>query len=573
MKSPLTILKFGSSVLQDESALPLAVSEIYRHIRQGHRVVAVVSAFGSTTDDLLARAKLIADEPSPHLLAHLLATGEATSAAMLGLALECAGIPARKLSTRCLETEGPILDSKLVALDIEAINHCFEKGSVAILPGFVGYNQLGEECLLGRGGSDLTALFVAEQLNADHCILVKDVEGLFEHDPAAEGPAPLRFQEIRHEDALALGSCVVQPKALQFALDHELSFRVGSLGSEDRTLVGAQGSRLEAQPVRIRCEPQRVALLGLGAVGMGVYKRLLGQPDKFEIARILVRDVERHVRAGVPRELLTNRVEDIFASEASILVELIGGLVPAAEIAFEAARRGLDWVTANKAVLAQHGEELLRVACRNGSRVLFSASVGGVVPAIETIRRVAARAGVQSFEGVLNGTANFILDELQHGASYEGALAEARARGLAEADPTLDLDGTDVAHKLSVLAREAFGSRALIWAGQSGLEALTSERLTTARACGEVVKLVGSCALTPSGPVASVSLVNMPESSPLARLRAEGNGISVVASDGQQELWLGKGAGRWPTTEAVMADLFELSSAHSAAEARKASAS
>lgn len=572
MNSPLTVLKFGSSVLHDESALPRAVSEIYRHVRRGHRVVAVVSAFGSTTDDLLAKAKLVADEPSPHLLAHLLATGETTSAAMLGLALERAGIPARKLSTRCLETEGPILDSKLVALDTEAVERCFEQGAVAILPGFVGFNKSGEECLLGRGGSDLTALFVAQELDADHCVLVKDVQGLFEHDPALEGPAPLRFQEIRHEDAISLDCCVVQPKALQFANEHSLSFRVGSLGSESRTLVGAASTRLEAQPANANCEARSVALLGLGAVGMGVYKSLIEQPERFKIECILVRDIERHVRAGVPRELLTNQLEDVFASQASILVELLGGLDPASGIAREAARRGLDLVTANKAVLAEHGTELQRLAASNGARILYSASVGGVVPAIESVRRVAAGAGVQSFEGVLNGTANFILDELRLGASYEGAVAEARARGLAEADPTLDLDGSDVAHKLSVLAREAFGSAVLIWTDKSGLEELTPERLQQASADGKVVKLVGSCALTPSGPVASVRLEDLPASTPLAGLRAEGNGISVVAKDGSRELWLGKGAGRWPTTEAVMADLFELSSAQATAEARKARA-
>ena len=573
MIAPLTVLKFGSSVLCDESALPHAVSEIYRYVRKGHRVLAVVSAFGSTTDELLARAKNLAEEPSPHMLAHLLATGETTSAAMLGLALEGAGIPARKLSTRCLATVGPVLDSALVALDIEAVERCFERGAVAILPGFVGYNDAGEECLLGRGGSDLTALFVAQQLGAEDCVLVKDVDGLYEHDPAQSGPAPLRFEEIEHQAAIDLSCRVVQPKALRFAQEHDLPFRVGSLGSEIHTLVGSGQTRLEAQPSAAQALPRSVALLGLGAVGMGVYQRIVERSDQFRIARILVRNIERHVQAGVPRELLTTRIEDIFASDASIVVELMGGLEPAASIALEASRRGLDVVTANKAILAERGDELLQSAFIGDTRLLYSASVGGVVPAIETVRRVAGRAGVQSFEGILNGTANFILDELSGGASYQSALAEAQARGLAEADPTLDLDGTDVAHKVRVLAREAFGNVPLKWTEKSGLLDLDPARLKAAREKGESLKLVGSCAQTPTGPVAAVRLVSLPEANPLAGLRAEGNGILVVAQSGERELWIGKGAGRWPTTEAVLADLLELRTPALASAQRKARAS
>ncbi len=573
MKSPLTVLKFGSSILRDESELPLAVSEIYRYVRKGHRVLAVVSAFGSTTDDLLARAKSLTEEPSPHLLAHLLATGETTSAAMLGLALECAGVPARKLSTRCLHAEGPLLDSSPVKLDIEAIEASFERCSVAILPGFVGYNSQGEECLLGRGGSDLTALFVAAQMSAEDCVLLKDVEGLFEHDPASSGPAPRRFDAIRYDDALELSCRVVQPKALRFAQEQGLRFRVGALASESRTLVGAELTELQRVAVVAESEPRSVALLGLGAVGMGVYQKLREQPDRFRVARILVRDVEHYVRMGVSRELLTDRLSDIFASDASIMVELMGGLEPAKSAVAEAARRGIDVVTANKAILAQHGDELLGNALQHGTKLLYSASVGGVVPAIETVRRVAASCGVRGFEGVLNGTANFILDELSKGVSYESALADARVRGLAEADPTLDLDGTDVAHKVQVLAREAFGEVELRWTDRNGLLGIDPGRVQAARENGSYLKLVGSCLASPSGPVAAVRLVSLPESHPLATLSAAGNGISVLGHDGSSELWLGMGAGRWPTTEAVLADLFELSLCASARTAAKARAS
>ena len=137
-----------------------------------------------------------------------------------------------------LRTEGPLLDSSLKAIDEAAVERLFARADVAVLPGFVGRNSDGEVCLLGRGGSDLTALFVAARLGAAECVLVKDVDGLFEHDPASKGPRPRRFEAITYDDAIDLKSQVVQEKALHFARAEGLRFQVGKLGSSSPTLVG-----------------------------------------------------------------------------------------------------------------------------------------------------------------------------------------------------------------------------------------------------------------------------------------------------------------------------------------------
>src|SRR6476620_533115 len=160
----VVVLKFGSSVLRTVQDLPAAVNEIYEWWLQDYQVVAVVSAFGNTTDQLTQCALTVCEQPSPGLLAALLATGETSSSALLGLALQQAGVPATVLNPEQagLQTVGPVLDAELIALDKPRLVTALQKG-VVVLPGFVGRGE-GETTLLGRGGSDLTALFVAQQL-------------------------------------------------------------------------------------------------------------------------------------------------------------------------------------------------------------------------------------------------------------------------------------------------------------------------------------------------------------------------------------------------------------------------
>lgn len=241
----LIVLKFGSSVLRTDRDLPAAVNEIYQWWLQGRRVVAVVSAFGNITDELTQSAYSVCDEPNPTLLAALLATGEASSSALLGLALQQAGIPATVLNPEQagLTTIGPSLDAELIGLNRSRLFTDLQKG-VVVLPGFVGRAN-GETTLLGRGGSDLTALFVAHQLDGQ-CSLVKDVDGLYTSDPNGEdGTSASRFVQVSYETAREVGGSVVQVKAIDFAERHRLAFTVSTVGSDVSTTVGPHHDFIE----------------------------------------------------------------------------------------------------------------------------------------------------------------------------------------------------------------------------------------------------------------------------------------------------------------------------------------
>ena len=252
---PPVVLKFGSSILQSESDLPTVVSEVRRHVHEGHAVVAIVSAIGAGTDALLAQARRLGstrestafpEAGGDAALAALLATGETTSAALVGLALRNAGIPTTVLDVGRVGpfTRGPQLDAVPHALDTRAVRRALSATPVAVLPGYVGRDEDGNFSLLGRGGSDLTALFVSHCLGARSCRLLKDVDGIFENDPRAVGPRPRRFVTLNWRDALDLGSQALQPKAIQFAYRHKVSFEVGSCGSVRPTTVGAAATVL-----------------------------------------------------------------------------------------------------------------------------------------------------------------------------------------------------------------------------------------------------------------------------------------------------------------------------------------
>jgi homoserine dehydrogenase len=215
-------------------------------------------------------------------------------------------------------------------------------------------------------------------------------------------------------------------------------------------------------------------------------------------------------------------------------------------------------VTANKALLSGEVEALEALAAARGVSLRYSASVGGAMPALETVRRAARAGAVRMVTGVVNGTTTFVLDRLAAGAALAEAVAAATAAGFAEADPTLDLDGTDAAQKLSLLARAAWGAppprerMAVV-----GLDRLPPDMPAAARAGGRTVRLVATCVRTGRGVQARVEPVALPAGDPLA-VSGAGNALRVVLDSGATLEVAAQGAGRWPTTEAVMADLFDL---------------
>ena len=530
----IIVLKFGSSVLRNENDLPTAVHEIYRWWREGFQVVAVVSAFGNTTNELAQRAQSVCEQPSDALVATLLATGEAASSALLGLALNRAGIPARVFDAEQagLATDGPTLDAHLVSVNSAALHAALRDG-VVVLPGFVGKDRSRQTTLLGRGGSDLTALFLAHRLDGT-CRLIKDVDGLYTSDPNSGTPAA-RFVRVSYAMAARVGGAVVQRKAIDFAERHRLRFTVSSVASSCTTEIGPYADSI-ALP-KIKAEPLRVVLLGCGTVGGGVYQRLATLPEFFEVAGVGTRN--------------TKKLEALLEEPVDVVVELLGGEEPARKLISKALRLGCDVVTANKALLATDITSLEKLASINGVSLKYSAAVGGVLPALETIERARSEGPLQSIAGVLNGTTNFILDQLAQGFSFSDALMTARQHGYAERDAQLDLNGTDAAQKLILLARAAFDVELpLSSINRQGIENLQHRTKTT--------RLVAECRREANGFAATVSPVELPFDHPLARVGGVENCLLIQSQSGKRWTISGRGAGRWPTTEAVLADLFDL---------------
>jgi homoserine dehydrogenase len=305
--------------------------------------------------------------------------------------------------------------------------------------------------------------------------------------------------------------------------------------------------------------PLRVALLGCGTVGGGVLARLLARPDLFRVTGVAVRDPDRDRFPLIPRHLRHADPAALLEREADVVVELLGGREPARTLIAGALDRGRHVVTANKALLAGEVDSLSMLAARRGVSLRFSAAVGGALPALEAVRRAAARGTVQSIAGVLNGTCNFVLDRCASGATFTEAVALARDAGYSEADPTLDLDGSDAAQKLSLLAREAFGVD-LPWESipRRGIADLDERAPAEALRRGRRVRLVAAAERVDGALRASVRPVDLSPDHPFTWTAGAENALVVQLADGERIELAARGAGRWPTTEAVMADLFDL---------------
>ncbi|HEY4597079.1 MAG TPA: homoserine dehydrogenase, partial [Thermoanaerobaculia bacterium] len=271
------------------------------------------------------------------------------------------------------------------------------------------------------------------------------------------------------------------------------------------------------------------------------------------------RDLRRARIPAVPRSLLTDDSAALVEGEADVVVELLGGREPARSLIARALVRGCHVVTANKALLADEVEALTDLAARSSASLRFSAAVGGVLPALETVRLVAASGRVRGIAGVLNGTCNFVLDRCVAGASFADAVSLACVAGYAEADPTLDLDGSDAAQKLALLIREAFGET-VPWESipRQGIADLDARALAAAARKGKTVRLVASCERVETGLRASVQPFELPPDHPFAETAGAENALLVELEGGDRIRIAGQGAGRWPTTEAVMADLLDL---------------
>ncbi|MBX3405320.1 MAG: hypothetical protein KF869_01045 [Phycisphaeraceae bacterium] len=551
----LIVLKIGGSVLRDRDSLTRATHEVYRWRRRGAGVVVVVSALEGETDRLMSEARAAHAEPEAGACAALLATGELRSAALLALAIGRVGLRAEVLTPHQvgMRVTGSGLDAEPVRVDALALRTALDAVGVVVVPGFVGIGERGDLRTLGRGGSDLSAIVIAHALGAARCRLVKDVPGLFDRDPNSPGPRARLLSRITFDDALRLDGGIIQHKAVRFARQRAMGFEVAGLHTGPSTRIGAPATRLAGE--QAEAPPLRVGLLGLGTVGSGVLALLGAMPDRFRVVGAVCRDHRAAEARGVDPRILQRDAEGL-VPECDVIVEALGGLEPAATIVRRALRRGVHTVSANKRMLAAHLPALRACATAGGAMLRFGAAVGGAAPVLEAAEAL-ADGGIIGFQGVLNGTTNFVLDSLRAGSTLEGALALARARGLAEADPSRDLSGADAADKLALVLGVC--TRGAEFIDPRDIECEPFPLAAPAHRPGRaVVRQIGKLDLTVSPARARVGLRELHAAHPLADVLAEENAAAFTLRDGTVRVVRGTGAGRWPTAEAVVADLLDI---------------
>jgi homoserine dehydrogenase len=549
----LCVLKFGSSVLETEGDYAAVANEVYRHVREGEKVVAVVSALAGETDALLNQGMRVGGE-QPLLLARVARTGELHSAALLALALGQIGVRACTLDPHemGLVAEGDPLDSTLTGLDAEAVLAKLELHDALVVPGFTAGHATHGIVTLGRGGTDLSAVFFAARLDAHRVRLIKDVDGVYDQDPA-RNPLAERYAQLSYEEAAKASAGLIQPKAIQVAQQRDVLIEVAAMGSAEETTI-ANLPLVKSLP--LQRAKLRVALLGCGTVGAGVMTYLLKRPDLFVLNRVLVRSPDRRDQPV----LYTDSLAEAMTGEVDIVVETMGGAHEYADALCDALRGGTHVVTANKAVVAAHYDALHACAAAGNAKLLYSGAVGGGAPVLEAVGRLAKQPGIVALDGVVNGTVNFLLARLANGWSFDQALAKAQELGFAEADPTSDVDGHDAAYKLSLLVRDAMGvALPSDEIPKDSLRSVTAEAILAALAKGQVLKQVSRARLLPNGKVeASVRIESLPGSHPLARVTNTENSVLITAADGTVHEVHGHGAGRWPTAASVFADIMDL---------------
>lgn len=314
-------------------------------------------------------------------------------------------------------------------------------------------------------------------------------------------------------------------------------------------------------------KPVRLAILGLGTVGGGALKLL--QENAAEIARRTGRDIQiTHVGTRRPRPDLNldgiAQSEDLLSivrqDNVDIVIEVIGGTAQAHDVVLEAIRHGKHVVTANKALLAEHGNELFKEAEQHNVQIAFEAAVAGGIPIIKVMREGLAANKIEWLAGIINGTGNFIMTEMRDkGRAFADVLAEAQALGYAEADPTFDVEGIDAAHKLTLLASIAFGIPLQFdKVYTEGISKLTAQDVSYAEELGYRIKHLGVARRLAHGIELRVHPTLIPESRLIANVNGVKNAVLVQSNAVGPTLYYGAGAGAGPTASAVVADVLDL---------------
>lgn len=525
-KRPLKVLKFGSSVLRTTADLPNVAGEIYRQARYGDRVIAVVSALGDETDELIAIGQEVAGGVSCASLPDIVSIGEEKAAALLKIACERIGLAARlcRAEEVGIETVGEPMAAAPISLGDAFKRRSAITEEVLIVPGYVGIDVEGTRSLLGRGGSDFSAIFIAGETGADLVRLYKDVDGVYDKDPRTQGEQIHRFDEVSWADCLTLARPLLQPSAVAYAQSRKLCIEVAAIGSATPTVVS--GRTLAPRPSAAR-RPLRLAVAGSKRLVDCLHKRLEHDPN-FQIV----------------------------ALDCDVLVDLTSDEDIGMALCRGQLDRGADVVSANTAVLANHYRELSSVAARSGARLLYSATVGGSTPALETLARAKRHAPVRCVTAILSGTVNFLLDEIAAATPFRIALERAQERGFAEKDAADDVSGKDAARKLRIMAMALAGDQERDIA--VSVEALDAPLLGRIIASGE--RWVQLSTLRDVDGVITGSIGFKPARRVVDIVIPEQEGNAVAVEDANGHVWTasGRGAGGWPTIEAVIADLYEI---------------
>jgi len=324
-------------------------------------------------------------------------------------------------------------------------------------------------------------------------------------------------------------------------------------------------------------KPLQVGLLGIGTVGAGTWTvlrrnaeeiaRRAGRPVR--ITHIAERDLDRarKVTDGADGVTLTADAAQVLGHpDIDIVIELIGGIEPARSFILKAIANGKHVVTANKALLARHGNEIFAAAHGKGVMVAFEGAVAGGIPIIKALREGLTANRIEWIAGIINGTSNFILSEMRaRGASFETVLKEAQAHGYAEADPTFDIEGIDAAHKLTIMSAIAFGvPMQFERAYTEGISKLTREDIDYAEELGYRIKLLGVTRRTEAGIELRVHPTLVPAGRLIANVEGVMNAVLVKGDAVGATMYYGAGAGAEPTASAVIADLVDVTRMHTA---------
>lgn len=317
-------------------------------------------------------------------------------------------------------------------------------------------------------------------------------------------------------------------------------------------------------------EKTNVGIVGLGTVGQGVAKILLDHGDRTArhagrtlwLKHAIVRDLSKPRDVDIPEDILSDDIERLISDDSvSVVAQLIGGIEPAKTITLRLLESGKDVVTANKALLAAHGPELFDRARELGRSIAFEASVAGGIPIIANVSQCLSANQITSMHAILNGTSNFIISKMDlEGADYNEVLKTAQELGLAEADPTMDVDGSDAVQKLAILAHLGFGAR-VHWSEipKRGIDNIQACDMAFAKLMGYRVKLIAYAKLVDDGKGIQLCVGPMliKAGKPLAEVQANYNAVSVVGDAVGPVFFHGQGAGQMPTASAVVADLID----------------